>query len=302
MCGLSGFVGLNVDKQTKLMLVLGLADGIDDRGGHACGYAAITETKDVNYARKSGVWIRSRLRFINKAAEEISMMHARYATCGNKEDPDNAHPFAIRRNGRVVLWGAHNGMVPDAFESAKKRGRKINVDSQEIFELLADEDYAGIQNLSGYGVVTWIDADHRDHVKIARLSSQSEIRVVSIKGGGIVWASTWKILSNALQLADLEADKEFKLTDIGRVYEIRPDGVYLTGQTGVKVGTWSKWSRRVSADDLPESREIKPEDASVFDTNVLADTKDPGEPEGVRTTSRDYGYSASNPYGWGNWD
>lgn len=277
MCGLSGYIGLSLDKQAKLMLVLGLADGIDNRGGHSCGYVSLTDDgADLKYARKRGTWVRSRIRFIEGAAAEVCMMHARFATCGNKEDPMNAHPFAIRRNGRVVLWGAHNGMVPDAFKSAKSNGREINVDSQEIFELLADKDYDGIRNMAGYGVITWIDSDHRDYVNLARLSSQSEICVVSIKGGGIIWASTWKILKDSLKFADLEVDQEFKIDEIGRVYRIRADGVFKTSLDGIKVEGYNKFTKtRITT--TTTATETPP--VASIDEDVVVDTKTPGESE-----------------------
>lgn len=251
MCGLSGYVGLQCSQQDKLMLVLGLADGIDNRGGHACGYVSNdVEKDDLKYARKKGTWVRSRLRFIEGAAQDVCLMHARFATCGNRDDSNNAHPFAIRRNGRVVLWGAHNGMVSDAFASAKLHDREIQVDSQEIFELLADRDYEGIQNMAGYGVITWIEAEQRNCVYLARLSSHSDIVLVSIKGGGYVWASTKKILTEALKFADLEAEEEFVLDDIGRVYLIAPDGVFKTDCDGVYVGNWQKWKGKNVAQEM----------------------------------------------------
>lgn len=241
MCGLAGFIGLNITKEQKLMLVLGLADGIDDRGGHSSGYVSITDN-DLKYARKSGAWVRSRLRFIEGATGDISLMHARYATCGSKEAENNAHPFAIRRNGRVVMWGAHNGQMPTAWESAKKNGRTINVDSEEIFQLLADKNYDGIREMTGYGVVTWIDSDHRDRVNLLRLSQHSDICVFSIKGGGIVWASTSKILNNALKFADLESDGEFEIKDIGRIYYIDANGLFKSDITDIQVGAFVKKS------------------------------------------------------------
>lgn len=283
MCGLSGYLGLNADKETRLMLVMCLADGIDSRGGHACGYVSVAEDGDLRYARKRGMWVRSRLRFIEgAAAEKICLMHARFATCGNRDDANNAHPFAIRRNGRVVLWGAHNGMVPDAFKSAREHGRKIEVDSQEIFELLADQEYEGIQDMAGYGVVTWIDSDHRDRIYVARLSSHSDFVLVSVKGGGYVWGSTKKILTDALKFANLEVDKEFVLNDVGRVYKITPDGVFKTKLDGVHVGNWTKWKGR-HATNTPEET---PPPKEEIDEAALVESKE------FKEETEHHGYSA----------
>lgn len=236
MCGLSGFVGVR-GQQTRLMLTLGLGNGIDNRGGHASGYVSISK-EGLRYARKCGEWIKSRMKFVNGAARgDLCMMHARYATCGGR-GANSAHPFAIARDGRVVLWGAHNGMIPKAYESAKENGRVIDVDSQEVFELLADKEYEKLQKLNGYGAITWVDAAEPDHVKFARLSRNSDFCVVSLKEGGIVWASTWKILEEALGVADLHVKDNYDVDEVGRVFEFRKDCVYMTNETGVKLASY----------------------------------------------------------------
>ncbi len=115
MCGLSGYAGISPDKRVKLIEVLG--EGIDDRGGHAAGYVSLTG--NVSYARRIGRWEDSRSRFIRGAAQgAVCMMHARFATCGDRDDVVQAHPFAIQREGGTVLWGAHNGMIHNARASA----------------------------------------------------------------------------------------------------------------------------------------------------------------------------------------
>jgi hypothetical protein len=112
--------------------------------------------------------------------------------------------------------------------------------------LLADGDIEGIQNLAGYGVITWIDSNNRDRIYLARLSTHSDIVLVSIKGGGFVWASTKRILNEALKFADLEADEEYDLSEIGRVFQISASGVFRTTLDGVKVGNYNKWKGKSS--------------------------------------------------------
>lgn len=294
MCGLSGYIGLSADKQTRLMLVLGLADGIDNRGGHSCGYVSVANNGDLNFAKKSGVWVRSRLRFIEGAANDICLMHARFATCGDRYASENAHPFAIRRNGRVVMWGAHNGMVPDAFKSAQAHGRKIEVDSQEIFELLADGDIEGLQDLAGYGVITWIDADYRDRVFLSRLSTHSDIILVSIKGGGYVWASTKRILTEALKFADLEADREFDLSEIGRVFQITPEGVFKTEIDGVRVGNYDKWKKKHSTSTVEEVSAAPPPEK--IDVTIPVNSREFKEETFSYPTGGYMGYGAMGDY------
>jgi hypothetical protein len=148
---------------------------------------------------------------------------------------NEAHPFAIKRNDKVVLWGAHNGIIPDAWDSAISNHRYIDVDSQELFELIADENYQGIRDLSGYGVITWIEAARPDHVKIARLSANSEICLVLLESGGYAWASTWKILHAALKGANLSAKNMIELNDIGQTYEVHADQVVKSNINGLKI-------------------------------------------------------------------
>lgn len=239
MCGISGFNSIPFNN--RLLLTIGLSSGIDDRGGDAAGFVSVSK-EGFRYARRRGEWRNANARFVKAAAMgDLCMMHARYATCGNDSVQD-AHPFAIKRNGKVKLWGAHNGMIYDAWESANQNNRFISVDSQEVFELLADNDISGIQNLSGYGVISWINSANPHSVNIARLSENSDLCVASLEEGGIVWASTWKILSKALDIAELHAKSVYEL-EIGNVYEITGGHIYSTGMNGLQVNSYYKPAR-----------------------------------------------------------
>lgn len=239
MCGLAGFAGISsLLKRYYLTVVLGA--GIDRRGGHAAGYVAVHPEPDsspVRMARKLGTWDTAHTRFIVGAAKgELTMMHARFATCGSRDEVLHAHPFAIQRNGRSRLWGMHNGVIYDAKDSARKHGRPYTVDSKEILELLADDELESLQALGGYGVLTWIDRAQPDRVKVSRLSDDGEIVIAKIKGGGVVWASTWRILSEALECANLEAEYTIDVSEVGRVFEITKAGeVYRSEKVGVRL-------------------------------------------------------------------
>lgn len=254
MCGLAGFAGI-ADSSARFRLVLALGAGIDMRGGHAAGYVALAGNT-IRYAKKAGEWSDARYRFLLSASRsDICLMHARYATCGEKYAVEQAHPFTIRREGKVVLFGAHNGMIFDAWDSAKWHGREIDVDSQELFELIADGEFDTLKQLEGYGVAMWIEPG-TDHVKLARLSDYSEICVVKVKGGGIVWGSTWNIVVDALEEAELEAEAEFQLDEIGRVYQIHQDRVLLSEVTGVKVAdSWTSAYKKETVIDFTDDDE-----------------------------------------------
>src|SRR5579859_143434 len=129
MCGLAGIAGIT-NRNTRERLIWTLGMGIDERGGHAAGFVSVRETKVVQ-GRREGFWISAPDKFIERAAiGQTVLMHARYATCG-KGGRHEAHPFEIVRNGRPVLWGAHNGVIWDAEESAMFHNRPYDVDSRE---------------------------------------------------------------------------------------------------------------------------------------------------------------------------
>ncbi len=289
MCGIGFAIGLQVDKEHKLMLILGLAEGIDGRGGNSNGYCSVDSDGDLRFAKKSGPMTRSRLRFLEGAVGGVSLLHSRWATCGRKDSAEQAHPFAIRRGGRTVIFLCHNGMVPDAWESAKANGRKIEVDSEELAHLVADGNFKAVQNMSGYGVVAWIHTDHRDVINIARLSQTSDMVLVSIKGGGFVGASTKKILTEALKFADLEAEEEIILDEIGRIYQISAKGVFKTPQTGLHVQNWRKWEKGSKTADTGS-----PTDQLEKITQPLPAPSKPFKEESYTITNDYRGYH----YGW----
>lgn len=206
MCGLAGYAGIkSLNARTELVFTLGM--GIDGRGGDAAGFVSLG--RRLRCGRKLGHWLSARNQFLSEAASgAICMMHARFATCG-KKTIEEAHPFEIQREGRTKLYGAHNGMVHNAHTSAFKHGRRVQVDSQEIFECIADNNIEGLQKLDGYGVITWIDPEEPNHVKLVRLSDHAEIYIAQIVGGGVVWGSTKSIVREALFSARLtEEDRK----------------------------------------------------------------------------------------------
>lgn len=225
ICGISGFVGVKHPK-TRYKLVSALGEGIDARGGHAAGYVNYTGEK-VNVGRKLGYWSDAQRSFIERASRaKLSMMHARYATCGKGEITE-AHPFAIKRRGRIVLWGAHNGMIYNAKQSAKKNNRKIVVDSEEIFHLIADEDWEGIKKLEGYGVITWIYASDPTSIYLLRLSRSGQIYVVETNKGNIVYGSTRAIVDDAIEHAGLEFAYVYDV-NVGTVYRMNQNTFWET--------------------------------------------------------------------------
>jgi len=246
MCGVAGYVG--VPSKNRLPLVVGFGAGIDERGGHAAGFVSLSDR--VHYARRVGPWMMAKYRFLRRAAGgRICMMHARYATSGSPILVTNAHPYAIRRDGRTILWGCHNGMLTGTQGSARRHNRTHTVDSRELFELLADNLIPEINDLDGYGVITWMKPGE-DRIYLARISEHSDLYVAALKDGGHVYGSTEKIVKEACGLAELKIAHPWKCDEVGRVYYLSPEGVFATEQTGVRLSDTAAqgWYERVMKD------------------------------------------------------
>lgn len=223
MCGVAGFTNVfNNQQRAKLARQLGIA--IDTRGGHAAGFLAVS-SRGLRYGRTTETFEDASRPFLDQAAAGpvATMLHARFATCG-ADVAAHAHPFAIRREGEIKLFGMHNGTFNNHEAVGKKRGRKTDVDSEELFQLLADGDYDGVRELSGYGTAVWVDKDDPSRVRLVRLSETADLEIIKIKGAGagFVFGSTFQIIRAGLEAAGLESETAYTLT-CGDVIELCGD-------------------------------------------------------------------------------
>lgn len=238
MCGIAGFIGVS-DYVKRAALVKALGDGIDTRGGDAAGYVSVSPYS-VRYGRVVGTWGKASKRFSHAAAaiEGATLMHARYATCGKGGELE-AHPYRIERPG-FTLWGAHNGVVYGLQHSAKQRGREYDVDSREVFHLLADGELKEIKSSTGWGVLSWIDDRERQSIKLVKMTSGGCLEVVKTECGAVVYASTWPILKVALNAAGMKSETAFKI-EKGVVYEATKEGLFETAHPHITLNeTWGK--------------------------------------------------------------
>lgn len=229
MCGLGGYIG--IPRRSRLPFTAVMGYGIDYRGGHASGYTVVTDSR-VNVGKKLGEWSEASFKFLKSAsAGHAAMHHARFATCG-KRSVVEAHPFAVKRDGKTKLWGMHNGVLSGTYASAWRHKRDHSVDSLELFELLADGLHEEIaKEISGYGTLAWIESDQRDRIKLVRMTDSADLAVAKIEQGGIVYGSTSHIVEAACEGAKLTIKGWFdRHLKPGHVCYITAEGFYSTDE------------------------------------------------------------------------
>jgi predicted RNA-binding Zn-ribbon protein involved in translation (DUF1610 family) len=226
MCGLAGFVNVALDKQTAL--IAALAEGIDRRGKDAAGYISTHASRGPNHAKRLGTFMGktgASKRFMRQIPGDAVILHARFATCGNKT-VNEAHPYAIRRDGKSVLWGAHNGIVSGTQESAKAHSRGWETDSREVFELLADGKVENIAKMSGYGTLAWILNADRSRIRVVAMNSSADLEVCYTDCGACVFASTRTILEAGLKAAGMTHGAQgsgYLQIRVGQILELRAE-------------------------------------------------------------------------------
>lgn len=227
MCGIAGFTGVT-DPDKRLALVTCLGMGVDERGGHAAGFVATDRQGHVRFGRTLGEFGKASKRFLSSAAafDGATLLHARFATLANAADVQCAHPFAVRRDERTVLWGCHNGHIEDAYSSATRNRRLFTVDSLEVFELMADGEHEAINRLHGWGTLAWILGTDRTTVRLAMLSQCAQLYICKTECGATVFGSTQAIVRNALAIAGMTFSGSYELTP-GTTYLVRPDGCFV---------------------------------------------------------------------------
>lgn len=248
MCGVAGFSGTIGTKYVRMALAEALGHGIDKRGGHASGWACMADGS-VQTAKRLGSFQNAGMAWLLPlATSSAAMMHARWATHGDKGEVRNAHPFTIRRGEKTVLHGIHNGVLQNTEESARKHGRDHTVDSLEFFQLLADGKRDAITNIGGYGVVLWMKP-RSNNIYICKLTAGADLVMARTSMGGLVWASTDKILTNACKAVGVSLTYDIPINSVGKTYIVSGDNYRLSNNRPLKLkpGQTRLWSDYGSA-------------------------------------------------------
>jgi hypothetical protein len=237
MCGLYGWkFGEQIPVEKRVIIATVLAMENETRGKDSWGVLNL-QTKGV--LRELGK--------VTKGVHKFCMLpealcHTRFATTG-AVTIENAHPFEYKH-----IIGAHNGVVENHWQLNSMKQREFNVDSQQIFAHIADDEKK--QELRAYGAITYLDTREEGGLFLCKFNG-GVLNVYSVNvpyegeedaPGMILWSSTQNAIETALTVAGL--DGFAWQVEEGKVYEIKEYTLFNTIKT---LGFDSPFSRRAVA-------------------------------------------------------
>jgi hypothetical protein len=181
---------------------------MEERGAHSWGYMTEAHTMKGLGAITSGLTIPRNL-------PSSFALHTRYATTGARV-VGNSHPFT-QTGERGTVVGVHNGIIANHAELNRDLKRSLVVDSQHIFQHLAEG--RKLNDLEGYGAIVY---QTNGEWYIGRFND-GDMNVV-VTSAGILFASTRRALEDACNLAGLKTQRWLKVHN-DTVYRITPDGL-----------------------------------------------------------------------------
>jgi asparagine synthetase B (glutamine-hydrolysing) len=216
MCGIAGYRTTNAGSYKFKVATAILATKMEDRGGHSWGYMTDATSGHGLGSIDKGLRIPSRMPL-------AFALHTRYGTTGERSLA-NSHPFTVTGSAGTVV-GVHNGIISNHRELNAKHARACAVDSQHIFEHIANG--LPLNDLAGYGAIVYTLAGEW---YIGRFNN-GEMKV-AVTPEGIFYASTRDAVAQAASYADLTITKWLKVAN-NTVYKLTTGGLVKSHRLNV---------------------------------------------------------------------
>lgn len=238
MCGIAGFSISDRDRINARSLGHHLLAAIESRGAHASGYA-FSHGGKVGLHKDALPGSQLPMTAMPRRAK-TAIFHTRYATQGKPEINENNHPV-VSPGGTIAL--THNGVISNdwkfrksrwesKYQSPSKTGDDFDVaqvDSAVIPALLEKYGVDSFADLEGYAAVAWLDdTDQAPTVHLARLL-YSPVYYTWTPGGSFIYASTEKLLTEALAAAGIPFGAVFEMQE-GEYFQVTNGWVMASGE------------------------------------------------------------------------
>jgi glucosamine 6-phosphate synthetase-like amidotransferase/phosphosugar isomerase protein len=249
MCGVFGFAGklTRQEWQAAHRLMVELAVASEERGTDAAGFAALTSRGELLWRRQPGpagdLFHSPDFAALRRRNVVMAIGHARLATTGAPAVNGNNHPhFAGDLAGETWAWAlVHNGFIPTHEEKAAalRLPLRSQCDSEILVQALHrwGETEGPETCLALGGKQSVLAINTRTRHMLAWTNGEMPLVAFRVEDmGGLWWASTEEIASEALEAVALQA--RFAAARPGLVYRMEvQDGEVVMQTERVKATT-----------------------------------------------------------------
>jgi glucosamine--fructose-6-phosphate aminotransferase (isomerizing) len=221
MCGIMGYVRTRKAIAPRRQVLDALMAGIESRGAHASGVAAMND-KSIVWAKQpipsrqfiKGEWWEKAL----KLNPQLLVGHARFATHGSAKDNANNHPHISEDNRWMIV---HNGIILEDPKGIKCKGL---CDSEIILRMLERDGIDDTVNAMQSWATSWYSVlaiDTKEKILYAWRDSRTPLVIADLSKeiGGMIFCSTRGILEEAIEKAGIKKNTV-------KVYSFRPAMIY----------------------------------------------------------------------------